>query len=293
MLIPTKKLKNGFEMSVYGLGTWRMGGSFDRYPNNNDEADIKAIRTAIEFGVTHFDTAEVYAEGWAERLLGKAISSYDRSKLFIASKVYTPTHAKYDDVIFACKNSLKRLNTSYLDLYLTHRYNAPNVSYRETMRAMDSLVDEGLAKYIGFCNYRVSDIQEAQSYARHKLVAAQMHYNLQIREVEQKEILNFCQQNDIMLIAWRPVQKGILAKNPPQVIKDLMKKYNKTASQIAINWLISQKNVVTLSKTRSIGHLKENLGAVGWNMKKEDIEKLRAEYPDQQDVSDSLPLNYI
>lgn len=291
MLIPTKKLKNGFEMPVYGFGTWRMGGSFDRNPNNNDEADIKAIRTAIEFGVTHFDTAEVYAEGWAEGLLGKAISRHERSKLFLVSKVYIPIHAKYDDVILACKNSVKRLNTSHLDLYLTHRYNPPNVSYKETMRAMDSLVDEGLVKYIGFCNYRVSDIQEAQSYARHKLVAAQMHYNLQIREVERKEILSFCQQNDIMLIAWRPVQKGTLAENPPEIILEMMRKYNKTAMQIAINWLISQKNVVTLSKTRNIEHLKENLGALGWNMEREDVEKLRAAYPDQQDASDSLPLN--
>jgi len=290
MIIPTKKLKSGFEMPVYGLGTWQMGGRFRRDLNNNDEADIKAIKTAIELGVTHLDTAEVYAEGFTEILLGKAIVGYDRAKLFLASKVYTQTHAEYDDVITACKNSLNRLRTSYLDLYLTHRYNPRDVSYKETMRAMDTLVDEGLIKNIGFCNYRLSDIQEAQSHAKHKLVAAQMHYNLQIREVERKEILNYCQKNDIMLIAWRPIQEGALVNNLPKIIKDLMKKYNKTASQIAINWLISQENVVTLSKTRSIYHLKENLGALGWNMEKTDIEKLRKEYPDQQDVSDSMPL---
>lgn len=290
MIIPSKKLKSGFKMPVYGLGTWQMGGRFDRDPNNNDRADIKAIKTAIEFGVTHLDTAEIYAEGFTEILLGKAIAGYDRSKLFLASKVYTQIHAKYEDVIIACKNSLKRLNTSYLDLYLTHRYNPRGVPYKETMRAMDTLVDEGLVRNIGFCNYRVSDIQEAQSHAKYKLVAAQMHYNLQIREVERKEILNYCQENDIMLIAWRPVQKGDLLKNPPQIMRQMMKKYNKTASQIAINWLISQENVVTVSKTTNIEHLKENLGAVGWNMEKEDIEKLKVEYPDQQDMSDSLPL---
>lgn len=291
MIIPTKKLKSGFEMPVYGLGTWQMGGGFDRDPNNNDKADIKAIKTAIELGVTHLDTAEVYAGGYAETLVGKAIVGYDRSKLFIASKVYTPRHAKYDDVIHSCKNSLKRLNINYLDLYLTHRYNPANISYKETMRAMDTLVDEGLVRNIGFCNYRILDIQEAQSHAKHKLVAAQMHYNLQIREVERKEILSFCQENDIMLIAWRPVQKGALANNPPQIIQRLMRKYNKTPSQIAINWLISQEKVVTVSKTTSIEHLKENLGAIGWSMEKEDVEKLRIDYPDQQDVSDTLPLS--
>lgn len=291
MIIPIKKLKNGFEIPVYGLGTWQMGGGFDRDQNNNDGADIKAIKTAIELGVTHLDTAEIYAQGYSETLLGKAIVGYDRSKLFLVSKVYTQIHAKYDDVIYACKNSLKRLNTSYLDLYLTHRYNPPDVSYKETMRAMDALIDEGLVKRIGFSNYTIADIEEAQSHAKHKLVAAQMHYNLQIREVEHKKILTYCQKNDVMLIAWRPLERGSLVNNPPQIIKDLMKKYNKTASQIAINWLISQENVVTISKTTNIEHLKENLGAIGWNMEKEDIEKLRAEYPDQQDVSDTLPLS--
>ena len=291
MTIPKKKLKNGFEIPVYGLGTWQMGGGFDRDSGNNDIEHIRAIKTAIKLGVTHLDTAEIYAEGFTERLLGKAIFGHDRSKLFLVSKVYTPIHAKYDDVIIACKNSLKRLNTPYLDLYLTHRYNPTDVSYKQTMRAMDALVDEGVVRNIGFCNYRISDIQEAQSYAKHKLVAGQMHYNLQIREVEKKKILSYCQHNDIILIAWRPVQKGALANNQQQIIKDLMEKYNKTASQIAISWLISQKNVVTLSKTSNIEHLKENLGAIGWNMENEDVERLRTEYPDQRNVSDALPLS--
>ena len=159
------------------------------------------------------------------------------------------------------------------------------------MKAMDSLIDEGLVKNIGFCNYRISDIQEAQSYAKHKLVAAQMHYNLEIREVERKGILDFCQKNDIMLIAWRPVQKGALANNPTQIMQEMMKKYQKTAAQISLNWLISQENIVTLSKTRKIQHLKDNLGAVGWNMEKKDFEKLRKDYPNQQDMSDSMPLS--
>ncbi|MDP2649871.1 MAG: aldo/keto reductase [bacterium] len=290
MIIPTKKLKNGFEIAVYGLGTWRMGGGLNRDEGNNDEVDIEAIKTAIELGVTHFDTAEVYAGGFAEILLGKAIAGNDRSKLFLSSKVDTQKHAKYDDVIAACKKSLKRLNTPYLDLYLTHRRNPSDVSYKETMKAMDALVEEGLVKNIGFCNYRVSDIQEAQSYAKYKLVAGQMHYNLQIREIERKRILNYCQKNDIMLVAWRPIQKGALLNSPQKIMQKMMGKYGKTAAQIAINWLISQEKVVVLSKTSSVQHLKDNLGAIGWSMEKEDVEKLRKEYPDRQDISDSVPL---
>ena len=287
MIIPTRKLRNGFEIPVYGLGTWQMGGGWTM-DTEDDASDIAAIKNAIDLGITHIDTAEVYGGGHTEELVGEAIKDFDRKKLFIVSKVYTD-HLSYGDVLKSAKNSLKRLKTSYLDLYLTHGYNQ-KISIKETMGAMDTLVDEELVRNIGFCNYTVSDIQEAQSYAKHKLVAGQMHYNLQIREVEKKKILSYCQHNDIMLIAWRPVQ-GALVNNRQQIIKDLMEKYNKTASQIAINWLISQKNVVTLSKTSNIEHLKENLGAIGLNMENEDIERLRTEYPDQRNASDALPLS--
>src|SRR5687768_16564416 len=108
MIIPTKKLKNGFKMPIYGLGTWQMGGRLDRDFSNNDEEDIKAIQSAIDLGVTHIDTAESYANGYAEVLVGQAIKKYDRKKLFIVSKAFID-HLGYDDLIKACKNSLKRL----------------------------------------------------------------------------------------------------------------------------------------------------------------------------------------
>ncbi len=290
MQIPTKKLKNGFEMPVYGLGTWQMGGRKEHDPNNDDEADIQAIKAAIELGVTHLDTAEIYANGYSEILLGRAIKDYDRSKLFLVSKV-SDEHLRFDDVITAAKQSLKRLETNYLDLYLTHRPNPPGVSIKETMRAMDTLVDEGLVKNIGICNYTAEEIEEAQSYAKNKIVAAQLHLNLKYREAERRDVLKYCQANDILFIAWRPVQKGILLNNIPEILQRMAEKYSKTPAQIALNWLISQDNVVTLSKTRNVAHLKENLGALGWQMQKEDIEQLRNGFPDQEAVSDAVPLN--
>lgn len=288
MTIPTKTLKNKFTMPVYGFGTWMMGGGFNRDPDNDDEADIKAIKTAIEEGITHIDTAESYAEGYAEKLVAEAIKGYDRSKLFLVSKV-KPENLKYDDLIRSAKASLERLQTNYLDLYLIHRPN-PAIPLKETMRAMDTLVEEGLIKYIGISNFSVATTEEAQSYTKYKIVANQVHYNLKFREPEQSGLLDYCQKKDIMLIAWRPVQKGLLVGKGIQILDEMARKYAKTPAQIAINWLISQPNVVTLSKTTSIAHLKENLGAVGWEMEEEDIEKLRKEFPGQEDISDAVPL---
>ncbi len=287
--IPTKKLKNGFEMPVFGIGTWRMGGDMVRNPLNDDKADIEAIQAAINSGITHIDTAERYAEGHAEELVGKAIKDFDRKKLFIVSKV-APYHLKYDDILKSAHNSLKRMNIDYMDLYLIHSPN-DDIPIAGSIKAMNYLVDNGLTRYIGVSNFTNERVDNAQAHSRHKIVANQLHYNLMIREVERKKILEYSQKNDIMLIAWRPLQKGILLSGQNKLLDEISQKYNKTPAQIAINWLISQDNVVTLSKMRNKIHIEENLGALGWNLNKEDIKLLRTEYPNQQDVSDAVPLN--
>ncbi|MEO5627759.1 MAG: aldo/keto reductase [Candidatus Saccharimonadales bacterium] len=288
MNIPTKKLASGFELPVYGLGLWQVGGRWEA-DASNDENEIKAIRAAFDLGITHIDTAEAYGNGHAEELLGKALEGYDRSKLFIATKV-SKENQRYDDVHKSFQASLKRIGTNYIDLYLLHRYPLPGIPIAETMRALDELVEQGLVKNIGVCNMSPGRFAEAQKHTKNKLVCNQVHYNVVYREVEKKDVLQDAQDNDVMLVAWRPLQKGELSDNPLMI--ELAKKYNKTANQVAINWLISQKNVVTISKTSNIDHLKENLGALDWVMSNEDVERIRAEYPDQQDVSDAVPLDY-
>lgn len=158
------------------------------------------------------------------------------------------------------------------------------------MKALDKLLADGLIKNIGVSNFSVERLKEAQSFTRNKIVANQLHYNLLVREAERKGLVEYCQANDVMLIAWRPVQKGILTGGGTEVLDRMAKKYGKTPAQISINWLIYQENVVTLSKTRDLKHLKENLGALGWQMEKEDIEILRKEFPNKLSVSDAVPL---
>ena len=290
MKIPLKKLKNGEGMPEFGIGTWHMGGDWYEYNKGYDAtADVAALKKAIDLGVTHFDTAEGYGGGQSEEILGKAIKNYDRSELFIVSKVGAD-HFKHDDLIESCKTSLKNLKTDYLDIYLMHWY-SENVALAETIGALDELVDQGLIKSIGVSNFGVKSLQQAQKLSKHPIVCNQVHYNLGSREPETHGLLEYCQQNDVLLSAWRPVGKGDLLKNPPEVVMDLCKKYNKTPAQIAINWLTSQDNVVTLVKTSSLVHLEENLGAVGWYLEPDDVELLRREYPDQNKYSDAVNLS--
>jgi diketogulonate reductase-like aldo/keto reductase len=117
-----------------------------------------------------------------------------------------------------------------------------------------------------------------------------VHYNLEFREPERAGLLEYCQSNDIMLVAYRPIQRGLFGSNTPMLLEEMAKKYKKTPTQIALQWLLSQKNVVTISKTSHLEHLEENLGAIGWILEEEDIERLRKDYPGQKDVSDSVPL---
>jgi len=288
MTIPTKKLKSGFELPVYGLGLWQMGGR-NEPDTSNDEQDIQAIRAAIDAGITHIDTAEKYGVGHAEELLARALEGYDRSKLLIATKVAGENQG-YDDLLRSFEGSLKRIGTDYIDLYLLHSYPRPGIPVAETMRAMDRLVDEGVVKNIGVCNLSNNRFDEAQKHTKNKLVCNQVHYNVEYREMEKYDVVEYCQKQDVLLVAWRPLQKGLLPQ--AAVIDELAKKYGKTPAQIAINWLISQQNVVTISKTSSLEHLKENLGAIGWTMEAEDIERIRKEYPDQKFASDAVPLDY-
>lgn len=288
MKIPIKKLKSGFEIPVYGLGTSRMGGHDERDVNNDDDADIAGIKAALDAGVTHIDTAEVYANGHSEILIGKAIKGYNRSNIFLVSKVQADNMA-YENILNSCKKSLERLQTNYLDLYLLHRFSEKH-SLRDSIRALDKLVDEGLIRNIGVCNFSKEHLIEAQSYTKNKIVYNQVHYNLEFREPEVTGLLEYCQNNDIILSAWSPLDKGNILRNIPDVLQEMCNKYAKTPVQIALNWLMVQPNVIILSKTRQTDHLNENLGAIGWQMDEEDVEKLRREYPNQKTVNQHIIL---
>ncbi|PIN81326.1 aldo/keto reductase [Candidatus Woesearchaeota archaeon CG10_big_fil_rev_8_21_14_0_10_32_9] len=273
-----KLLDKDFKIPVLGLGTWGMGG-FMETDSSSDEESIRAIKDAINIGYTHIDTAEVYGAGHTEELIGKAIKDLDRSKLIITSKVFK-TNLKYDDVITSCKKSLEKLQTNYIDLYLIHAPN-PKISLEETMKAMDYLIEQKLVRFIGVSNFSVNEMKEAQRYSKNKIIANQIPYNLATRNNDYKgnctnmesEIIPYCQENDIIIIACRPIERGLLLE-PNPVLDELSKKYNKTKAQIAINWLISKKGIITIPKSTNIEHLKENLCSVGWNLSIEDIKLL-------------------
>ncbi len=285
MTVPWKTIAGGFSMPVLGQGTWRLGGVSERDPENDDARDVAVIRRALDAGLTHIDTAEMYAGGHAEELVGEAIRGVERSRLFLSGKVWK-SHLGGDGPLRAAEASLRRLGVDAFDLYLVHQVN-PEIPLKETIRAMNRLQREGLARNIGVSNFSLDRLKQAQALSEVPIVANQLHYNLQVREIELSGLLDFCQETGVMVIAWRPL-RGVDCSVP--LLTELAARYGHTPRQLALNWLISQLGVVTIVKASDPLHLAENVGAVDWRMAEEDVERLRGEYPDRRAVSEAVPL---
>jgi len=266
-----------FSLPVLGLGTWGIGGYDYRDPLNNDEDQIKNLQEAIRLGFTHLDTAEGYAEGYSETLTGKAIKDFDRRELFIATKVRR-RNLKYDDVIKAAQESLKRLGTSWIDLYLIHASN-PEIPLKETMRAMDTLKENGLIKNIGVSNFNVLLLKEAMTCTKYGIVNNQVHFNLAVRDYEENMTLDFCQKNDIIVTVYRAIRHDQYGPEGLTILQSMAKKYQKTPAQITLNWLSQKTNMVTLVKSTNLEHLKENMGAFSFNLDSSDIKFLNENFP--------------
>ncbi len=266
-----KRLNSGFEMPAVGLGTYGLGGDEER-DDSKDKECMQSVKDALNLGYTHIDTAEVYGRGHAEELIGVAIKNYNRKKLFITSKVFK-THLEYEDVIKSAKESLKRMGIDYLDLYLVHSFN-PEVPIKETMSAMNELVEKGLIRNVGVCNFSVEQLKEAQKYSKIKIVANQMKYNLWASSSPDLRTFEYCQKNDIMVIAYKLFGRGKIEKNKIPLLGALAKKYGKSEGQIMVNGVISKKNFVAIFASKKKEHLKEGIDALKFKISDEDIKEL-------------------
>ena len=264
-----KTLYNGAKIPVLGQGTWGLGGGMTR-DYSQDIMALQAIRDAIELGYTHIDTAEMYGQGHTEELVGQVIGDFNREDLFITSKVWRIT-MYHKDTLRALERSLVRLGTDYLDLYLIHRPNR-EIPLDETFRALNQLVEQGKVKYLGVSNFNLEQLKRAQALANTPLVTNQVPYNLHKRTYVANGVLKYCQEEDILLTAYSPVDRGNLVDDP--TVKQIAAKYAATASQVALNWLIRQPKVIALPMSTKKEHLQENLGALKIELSKEDVERL-------------------
>lgn len=253
----------GRSVPSLGLGTWKMGE--DR---SMDDVSVAALRRGIELGAKMIDTAEIYANGRSEELVGRAIKGFNRDELFIVTKVWT-THARYEDVLKAAKESSKRLGT-HIDLYLLHW--PTSIPICETMRAMEKLVENGLVKHIGLSNFDVKGVEEARACLKNTDIAAIQNRFSPTYRKDYSSVIPYAQKEGMMYMAYTPIEKGALARK--DLLRKIGLKYGKTPIQVALNWLMCIEPVVPIPKASRIEHVEENVGAMGWRLEKDDFAEI-------------------
>jgi diketogulonate reductase-like aldo/keto reductase len=267
---------HGVSIPKIGNGTWRIGG--DSYPDpKRDSASLTALRAALEIGYTHFDTAEVYADGHSEELLGRAVREAhpERESLFITTKV-DPGHLQYEQVLRACEGSLKRLRMDYVDLYLIHWPPRKAAQLNEAFRGLNQLVRDGKVKHLGVSNFNVKLLKEAQSFSQTPILTDQVPYRLPDRTYVQNGVLEYCQQNDILLTAYSPVKFRNLPVN--KTLQAIANAHAATSFQIALAWLVAQQRVITIPMSLDPQHIRENFEAAAIELSREEVETLNNLY---------------
>ena len=267
---PTTDLPNDFAMPRFGIGTWRMGERASAA-----QAEIAVIKAAIDRGVTLIDTAEMYGDGGAESLVGRAIeaSSAVREKLYIVSKVY-PHNASRKGSIAACERSLKRLGTDYLDCYLLHWPGEHPIA--ETVDAFERLKAQGKIRAWGVSNFDLEDMCElVAAQSGNKVATNQVLYNLSRRGIE-FSLLPWQRERGISTMAYSPIEQAQLLESSK--LKAIASDIGATAAQLAIAWLLTQPDVVVIPKTTHIARLEENLGALDLKLDASTLASLDAAF---------------
>lgn len=284
MKMKTVTLSDGEHVPVLGQGTWRMG---EKKKAHNDE--VAALRLGIELGMTLIDTAEMYGEGGAEKVVADAIEG-QRDRVFVVTKVY-PHNASRTELPKACERSLKRLRIDTIDLYLLH-WRERNTRLEETVEAFEKLRGAGKIKCWGVSNFDVDDMNELWSIENGtNCTANQLLYNLEHRQIE-FDLLPLLQGSTFndppIVMAYSPVGhgRGLLQK---ATLKKIAKRHEATTSQIALAWVLRQPGVIAIPKASNETHVRDNARSIEIKLTAEDLADLDRDFPPPKSKG-SLPM---
>ena len=272
--IPSVTLPGGDKMPAYGQGTWHMG------ENRRHAAEEEAsLRLGIDLGLTLIDTAEMYGNGTAEQIVARAAKGR-RDELFIVSKVL-PHNASQKGVIEACEQSLKRLETDRIDLYLLHWRGS--VPFAETLAGFARLQRDGKIRHHGVSNFGLGDMREWVGLAGGDTVASnQILYNLTRRGPEW-DAIPWCRERGIPIMAYSPIEQGRMLGH--KALAEVAAHHRATPAQVALSWLLRQEGMIVIPKARQEAHLRENMGALELTLTESDLAALDRSFPPPKDKS--------
>lgn len=266
--IRTTTLASGEAVPVLGQGTWKMGEDRRRRPD-----EVAALRLGLDLGITLIDTAEMYAGGGAEEVVAQAIAGR-RDETFLVSKVL-PTNASRAGVKRACENSLRRLATDRIDLYLLHW--PGSVPLAETVEAFEALKAAGKIRHWGVSNFDTDEMEELVGLPSGANVQTnQVLYNLSRRGPE-FDLGPWSFERGIPLMAYSPVEQGALARNAR--LDAIAARHDAAAAQIALAWVMAQKGVIAIPKASRQEHVRQNAAALDIALTAEDFADLDRAFP--------------
>ena len=318
--------KSGINITPLILGTWAIGGWM--WGGSDEPQAISAIRTALDSGINCIDTAAIYAQGYSEELVGKAIKDIPRDRVVLATKcgrrwddpeeqgsnptetvdrnglpITIRSNSKPESIIYECEESLKRLGTSYIDLYQIHWPDA-STPIEQSLAAMDALRRAGKIRSVGVSNFNMDLLTKVTAGT---LASVQPPYSLQRRDIE-KDILPFCREHEIAVLAYSPLERGLLtgtvtpdrtfpfgdhrskhklfdAQTRKKVLASLEKirpiadKYGKSFAQIVINWTIRQPGLTAaIVGARNPQQASHNAAAMMFELTDEELRQVRAAF---------------
>ncbi|MFO1130387.1 MAG: aldo/keto reductase, partial [Hyphomicrobiales bacterium] len=309
---------SGFSVPVLSFGTGTFGGNhpfFGKWGSSDVKEATRLVDLCLEAGVNMFDTADVYSFGQSEEILGEAVKGR-RDKVLLATKATFGMSDDPNDVgssrfhlIRSCEQSLRRLQTDYVDVYTIHGFDA-RTSVEETLRALDTLVQSGKVRYIACSNFSgwhlMKSLAASDRYGWSRYVAHQAHYSLLRRELEW-ELMPLGLDQKVSTIVWGPLSQGRLSgkfrREQPMpagsrvaqgagegpaiadewlysvidVLDAISAETGKTVAQVSLNWLLQRPTVASvIIGARDEAQLRDNLGAVGWNLTAEQVARLDA-----------------
>lgn len=247
---------HGENIPVLGFGTWQISGS----------GATKSIKNALEIGYRHIDTAQMYDN---EKNVGQAIAEANigREDIFLTTKIRR-TNLHYDEVMETFGTSLEKLQTDYVDLLLIHWPNE-NIPLEETLDAMNELKENGKVNHIGVSNFTVQLMKKAKKISDSPLFGNQVEYH---PFLPQREVLNYCQEHDLILTAYSPLSRGKVLTN--ETLKKIGDKYGKTPAQVTLRWHVQQENVIAIPKAQQRHHQEENIDIFDFQLTQKEMQKI-------------------